>query len=312
MRTRRAIFEVLTITTDKQMTIQTIADATSTTVRTIQRWVVKFNEQHNTDHSRGKNAPIVDHDLLQHIKNQGGVIDMRQVYHGMVAEEEVAFEIPKIEFETYEYPPASPASETAPKKYGFTQKFAFIDSNGEEHDLATDDNNNRTSGVSEASEIGPGDGVELPYIGEQPENAAQTHTADADATFMTKLINLLPVLPLPMLGLAASYGVYLFASQFVPTFVAVAEAAAFELIYIGLAALKGLSEERRKLARRVSIGAVIVSVIYNTLAGAIELRSDLLLNLHEVFFWVICIIHGAPLAVLAFYVSDLLFHAKDK
>jgi len=38
-------------------------------------------------------------------------------------------------------------------------------------------------------------------------------------------------LPLPMLALAASYGVYEFARLFVPMWVALVQAAAFELTY---------------------------------------------------------------------------------
>ena len=121
---------------------------------------------------------------------------------------------------------------------------------------------------------------------------------------------LLQVLPLPMLGLAASYGVYFFASQFVPVAVAISEAAAFELTYIGLSSMKGLSERLQSRAKRVAIMAVVVSVIYNTLAGAIHMEPDLLSDLSLFWFWFLAIIHGAPLATLAYFVADLIFHQK--
>lgn len=120
--------------------------------------------------------------------------------------------------------------------------------------------------------------------------------------------SILPVLPLPMLGLAASYGVFLFASKFVPIWVAVVEAAGFELVYIGLSAMIGLSEDNRRRANLISLGAVAVSITYNALAGAIEMQPDLLQDLPVVWFWLVSFIHGAPLALLAYAVADLTLH----
>ena len=116
-----------------------------------------------------------------------------------------------------------------------------------------------------------------------------------------------PASALPMLGLAASYGVYFFAVQFVPVFIAVIEAASFELIYIGLAMIK-VDKEQKQYARYVSQGAVAVSVLYNSIAAAIHLQPSLIENLDLVMTWILAVIHGAPLAVLAYLVSDLLFH----
>jgi len=119
---------------------------------------------------------------------------------------------------------------------------------------------------------------------------------------------ILPVLPLPMLGLAASYGVYFFADQFVPTSIALAEAAAFELTYIGLGALRRMTDHQRVIARRVSWGAVAVSVIYNTITAAIHQDPTIITELPRFWFWTVSILHGAPLAILAYFVSDLLLH----
>lgn len=123
-------------------------------------------------------------------------------------------------------------------------------------------------------------------------------------------MKVLPVLPLPMLGLAASYGVYFFAVQFVPVWIAIGEAMAFELTYVGLASMKGLNEKLQKRARRVSLGAVGVSVIYNTLAGAIHQNPEIFKDLSLFWFWTLAVVHGAPLAILAYLVSDLIFHQK--
>lgn len=124
------------------------------------------------------------------------------------------------------------------------------------------------------------------------------------------LIEVIQIAPLPMLGLAASYGVYFFAIQFVPWFIALIEASAFELIYIGLASMKGLSEKQKKRAAKVSKLAVVVSMIYNTLAAAIHQDTTLIEDLGPFWFWTIAVIHGAPLALLGYYIADLKFHSK--
>ena len=117
-------------------------------------------------------------------------------------------------------------------------------------------------------------------------------------------------LPLPMLALAASYGVYRFSALFVPFWVAVVQAAAFELTYIGLASQRDLSDDARKRATYISIGAVAVSIIYNSLAGLFERNPDWLDNLHPGFEWGLSLLHGAPLALVAYLVADLLLHSE--
>ncbi len=141
---------------------------------------------------------------------------------------------------------------------------------------------------------------------ERPQSVKRSTPVKKKSDFL----KVLQVLPLPMLGLAASYGVYFFASQFVPYPVAIIEAAAFELTYIGLASMTGLSPSLRTYARIVSIGAVIVSVIYNTIAGAIHQDSTIIQDLSAFWFWLIAVLHGAPLAILAYFVADLIFHQK--
>lgn len=121
---------------------------------------------------------------------------------------------------------------------------------------------------------------------------------------------LLAVLPLLMLALAASYGVYSFNLLFVPMWVALVSAAAFELTYTGLAVMQGLDARQRRRAALVSVGAVIVSVLYNTLAGLFHRRPDVLAGLPLGVEAVLAILHGAPLAWVAFLVADLLLHRE--
>jgi hypothetical protein len=115
-------------------------------------------------------------------------------------------------------------------------------------------------------------------------------------------------LPLPMLALAASYGVYSFALLFVPTWVAVVQAAAFELTYLGLAVLVGLDERQRARARLISVGAVVTSIIYNTLAGWFHQRPELMATASDEAWLALAVLHGMPLAWVAYLVSDLLLH----
>ena len=84
------------------------------------------------------------------------------------------------------------------------------------------------------------------------------------------------IAPLPALGLAASYGVFRFALMFVPAWVAFVQAASFELTYIGLAVVDGLTPEQRKRAQYIGMGAVVVSVLYNSLDGFFHLRPSAL------------------------------------
>lgn len=133
----------------------------------------------------------------------------------------------------------------------------------------------------------------------------------------TKWFRVFSALPLVMLGISASYGVFHFATHFIPVWVAVVEAMAFEATYIRLGLISALNEKEKDLATRVSLGAVAVSVLYNTIAGAMVVYPELLVDLTPTgggwwsfLFWVVCSLHGAPLAVLAYNVSKLQIEQK--
>ena len=113
---------------------------------------------------------------------------------------------------------------------------------------------------------------------------------------------------LPMLALPASYGVYYFASHVIPEGFAIAEAAAFELTYIGMALAKGKNPDKKKRFDRVAIGAVVVSIVYNTITAAAHLDPELLKNPDFITLWILSILHGFPLAILGYQVSNLLYH----
>lgn len=117
-------------------------------------------------------------------------------------------------------------------------------------------------------------------------------------------------LPLPMLALAASWGVYSFAALYVPTPIAIVQAAAFELTYVGLAITRDLTPEQRKRATGISIGAVVVSVLYNSIDGFFARNPTALAQLPWWGEAIGAVLHGAPLAVVAYLVADLLLHSS--
>lgn len=119
-------------------------------------------------------------------------------------------------------------------------------------------------------------------------------------------------LPLPMLALAASWGVFSFARLFVPVTIAIIQAAAFELTYIGLAITRDLRTADRRRATAISLGAVVTSIIYNTLAGWFERAPQLLAGADQWLWLVFAVLHGAPLALVAYLVADLLLHTAPR
>jgi hypothetical protein len=119
--------------------------------------------------------------------------------------------------------------------------------------------------------------------------------------------SILARLPLPTLALAAAYGVWRFQALFTPWYVAAISALSFELVYIGLAVVQ-LAPGDRKRATLISVGAVVVSVIYNSLSALFEIRPALLINRPLWADVILAVVHGLPLAAVAFFVADLLLH----
>lgn len=108
-----------------------------------------------------------------------------------------------------------------------------------------------------------------------------------------------------MLALAASYGVFEFQLLFVPVWVALVSALAFEVTYIALAFV-GTPDPRRATA--ISVAAVVVSVAYNTLAALFTRRPEMLLDTPLWGDVTLAALHGLPLAVVAYNVAALLLH----
>jgi hypothetical protein len=112
-----------------------------------------------------------------------------------------------------------------------------------------------------------------------------------------------------MLALSAAYGVWAFNALFLPEPFALISASAFELVYISLSIAR--VHERRK-ATLVAASAVAVSVVYNSLSGLFHLRPALLIDTPLWADITLSILHGAPLAVSAYLVADLLLHNQEQ
>lgn len=122
---------------------------------------------------------------------------------------------------------------------------------------------------------------------------------------------------LVLLATSAAYGVYVFSLLFVPHIFALITAGAFEATYIGLGVAK-LSGEQRAHATWISGSAVAVSIIYNTLSAIFHLLPAVTISIATATGWVsitgiviLAILHGAPLALTAFFLSSLILHKND-
>jgi len=130
---------------------------------------------------------------------------------------------------------------------------------------------------------------------------------------------------LVLLATSASYGVYVFSLLFVPHIFALVTACAFEATYIGLGVAQ-LRGEQRIHAHYISVAAVAVSVAYNTIAALIHLFPTGVATilaalatatggaLFGLWFLVIIfsLLHGVPLAVTAYFLSNLILHKNDE
>lgn len=86
----------------------------------------------------------------------------------------------------------------------------------------------------------------------------------------------LAMLPTPMLGFASSYGVYAFNSYFVPGWVAIAMAAAYELTYVGLASYTALNTKQKTIGLLISRDAAWISFAQNGLVGLAHIQPSVM------------------------------------
>lgn len=118
-------------------------------------------------------------------------------------------------------------------------------------------------------------------------------------------------LPLPMLALAASHGVYSFGTLYMPWYFALISALAFELTYVGLAVAELATDTERIRARNISIGAVVVSILYNAVAAYFHRNPSALIDMRWYAEAAMAVLHAAPLATVAYLVASLLLHSDS-
>jgi hypothetical protein len=114
------------------------------------------------------------------------------------------------------------------------------------------------------------------------------------------------LLPIALLALSASYGIYSFSLLFVPWLVALITALSFELVYCTLVFIDSSK------AKPVSIMAVIVSVLWNIGHSLFVLYPASLEMVYSslVLSVILAAIHGVPLATLAYLVADVSLHVS--
>lgn len=123
--------------------------------------------------------------------------------------------------------------------------------------------------------------------------------------------------PTPMLGIAGSYGVYAYNTLFMPWYWACIMAAAYEVTYIGLAALDGLTPDQRTRATQVAMHAAWISFAQNALAGLFYAMPVIITEVRglsiwwQLPFWVpLALLHGA-LVYVGFTTANLTLHRPD-
>jgi hypothetical protein len=121
------------------------------------------------------------------------------------------------------------------------------------------------------------------------------------------LKNLIANIPLALLALPASYGAARFSEKVYQEPVNWILGGAFESAYTG--AIFFAQKKSRSIFMVTVASAVICGVIYNTLWAA---TTDTLLdNQFWAIRWLIALIHGAPLSVLAFAYAMLMHKTSD-
>lgn len=123
----------------------------------------------------------------------------------------------------------------------------------------------------------------------------------------------LPRLSVPMIGFAASYGVFAYNQLFLPLWAAVVMAAAFESTYIGMASMDGLSDTERGLARTISASSAWISFAQNCLAGLFHAQPFVLAWLAipktaQFIAWGVLAMLHASQTWIAYHSAALAFH----
>lgn len=141
-----------------------------------------------------------------------------------------------------------------------------------------------------------------------------SHTSDVGQ----KLTWLAPRLAIVALSLVSAYEVYRFLLWFLPEWLAIIGAGAFELVYIALVVIPYGDDQQKERGTTLSRVAVAVSVVYTFIAGYSHLDPEwmewVMTGTDDVAVWFklgIALLHALPLATMAYSVSGLVLHSNS-
>jgi len=130
-----------------------------------------------------------------------------------------------------------------------------------------------------------------------------------------KLTWLAPRLAIVALSLVSAYEVYRFLLWFLPEWLAMIGASAFELVYIALVVIPYGDDKQKGRGTNLSRVAVAVSVVYTFIAGYSHLDPEWMRWVATGRDWlaitfklIITALHAVPLATMAYSVSGLVLH----
>lgn len=130
-----------------------------------------------------------------------------------------------------------------------------------------------------------------------------------------KLTWLAPRLAIVALSLVSAYEVYRFLLWFLPWWLAMIGASAFELVYIALVVIPYGDDKQKGRGTNLSRVAVAVSVVYTFIAGYSHLDPEWMRWVATGRDWlaitfklIITALHAVPLATMAYSVSGLVLH----
>lgn len=133
-----------------------------------------------------------------------------------------------------------------------------------------------------------------------------------------KLTWLAPRLAIVALSLVSAYEVYRFLLWFLPEWLAMIGASAFELVYIALVVIPYGDDKQKGRGTNLSRVAVAVSVVYTFIAGYSHLDPEwmqwVMGATDDMAIWFklgIALLHAVPLATMAYAVSGLVLHGNN-
>jgi hypothetical protein len=142
-----------------------------------------------------------------------------------------------------------------------------------------------------------------PAAGDRPSMKPETLKKPASSSVA------LPVASLVICGLVSSYGCFKFLTFFSPLLVCAIGAFAMVSVYVSLCTMKNISEKAEKISKKVSLVAMVVSLMFN-ISSVAMFAPEPMSEMGWLLFGLLCILRGAPFPVLSYYLSLIIFKLK--